>query len=231
MTRKNEEGLDSAIGQSNLVAEVEERLYRAIASGELAPGTRIVEAELARRLEISRAPIREAARRLENRGLVTWIPRRGFFVRQLTANDAVDIYGVRIALESYAVRLTAANASREDIEGLRKLLLDIRSAKSEVDSERLVEADVVFHRAICALAKNPRLVAAFDSLASELRLALSFVNRRFETGDRFAERHSRLIDVILDGDPEKAAQALVSHLEHSRAALQNEILEDARRTD
>lgn len=207
--------LDSPIEQSNLVAQVELRLYRAMASGELKPGTRIVEAELSRRLQISRAPIREAARRLEKRGLVRWVPRRGFFVRELTARDVVEIYGTRIALESYAVPIATGLVAAKDVEDLNAILADARSATAEHDSEKLVEADLAFHRRICAITGNDRLLAAFDDLASELRLALTFVNRGFVTGTRFESRHQDLLRALTAGDGEGARRAFVAHLEHS----------------
>lgn len=220
-------GLGSPIEQSNLVAEVEARLYRAIASGELKPGERIVEAELSRRLAISRAPIREAARRLENRGLVSWVPRRGFFVRQLTPQDVVEIYGTRIALESYAVPIAVRLASRIDFKELKGLLSDMRSAKADRDSERFVETDLSFHRRICAITGNRRLLAAFDDLASELRLALSLVNRGFETGKRFVDTHEVLLDVLRAGDPVAAKDAFVAHLEHSCGVVSRALALDA----
>ncbi|MCO5093146.1 GntR family transcriptional regulator [Bosea sp. (in: a-proteobacteria)] len=215
--------LNSPIEQSNLVAQVELRLYRAMASGELKPGARIVEAELSRRLEISRAPIREAARRLEKRGLVRWIPRRGFFVRELTARDVVEIYGTRIALEAYAVPIAATLAGPEDLEALNAILTEVRSATAEHDSEKLVEADLAFHRRVCSITGNARLLAAFDDLASELRLALTFVNRGFGTGARFESTHQGLLKALTSGDGEAARRAFIAHLEHSCEVLSSSL--------
>lgn len=224
----SENSLHAPIEQSNLVAQVELRLYRAMASGELKPGSRIVEAELSRRLQISRAPIREAARRLEKRGLVRWIPRRGFFVRELTARDVVEIYGTRIALESYAVPIAAGLVAAPDIDELNAVLAEARSATAEHDSEKLVEADLAFHRRVCAITGNGRLLAAFDDLASELRLALTFVNRGFGTGTRFESAHQDLLKALTGGDGEAARRAFVAHLEHSCEVVSGSLAEAAK---
>jgi DNA-binding GntR family transcriptional regulator len=106
-------------------------------------------------------------------------------------------------------------AKPKDVRELRALLAEMRPAKASSDSERFVEADLAFHRRICAITGNGRLLAAFDDLASELRLALSLVNRGFGTGARFADTHTALLDLLRSGDPEAAKEAFVRHLEHS----------------
>jgi DNA-binding GntR family transcriptional regulator len=207
--------LITPIVQNNLVAVVEGRIYAAIASGKLRPGERIVEAELARRLQISRAPIREAARRLENRGLLTWVPRKGFFVRKLTPKDVDDLYGIRTALEVYAIQIAAVSASSDQISELEILLESVKAVHSDADIDKLVEIDLQFHRAICVIPNNPRLLMAFDNLVSELRLALSLVNRGFQTGERLSDSHTVLISALRSRDAEKAKDELTKHLKHS----------------
>jgi DNA-binding GntR family transcriptional regulator len=221
-----EASLLSPITQDNLVAVVEARIYAAIFDGKLKPGERIVEAELARRLQISRAPIREAARRLENRGLLNWVPRRGFFVRQLKPREVGDLYGFRAALEVYAIQIAAVRATERQLAELEALLESVRTVHADGDGEKLVEIDLAFHRAICAIPNNARLLTAFDNLVSELRLALSLVNRGFQTGERLSTSHAGLVAALRQRDPEKAKIELMAHLDHScevvRKAIEKE---------
>jgi DNA-binding GntR family transcriptional regulator len=206
--------LDS-LPKSNLVAMMETRLYDAIASGQLKPGQRIVEAELARRLDISRAPIREAARRLENRGLLIWEPRRGFFVRRLTPKDILEIYGLRIAVETYAIRLAAQSATFKQLAALDALLERASRLDTGQGVHLFVEVDLEFHRLICRMSGNERLLQAFDDLTSELRLAFSLINRGYQTGERLSARHAVLVEAMRRRDVDAAVAELTRHLEHS----------------
>ena len=208
--------LEAPLAQNNLVELVEVRLYNAIVSGGLRPGERIVEAALARKLNISRAPIREAARRLEDRGLLIWIPRRGFFVKTLTEKDVEDLYGVRIALELYAMEIAVGRVTAKDIAELVNILAAAEHiAPGGEDDIKFVEVDLSFHRAICALAGNERLLQAFDGLIAELRLALALVNRGYGSGPKYVARHSTIIEAIRSNDANAAKTSLREHLVHS----------------
>jgi DNA-binding FadR family transcriptional regulator len=104
---------------------------------------------------------------------------------------------------------------QKDIDDLNEILVDARSATVEHNSEKLVEPDLAFHRRVCAITGNGRLLAAFDDLASELRLALIFVNRGFGNGAQFESRHRDLLTALTSGDGENARRAFIDHLEHS----------------
>ena len=99
-----------------------ERLLNAIDSGELAPGSRLLEAQLAERLGVSRTPVREALRRLEAQGLVTHEPHRGVVVAELDYDQLGELYAVREVLEGTAARLAARHASPEEVEVLREMV-------------------------------------------------------------------------------------------------------------
>lgn len=215
-----------ALPKSNLVAMMETRLYDAIASGQLKPGQRIVEAELARKLDISRAPIREAARRLENRGLLIWEPRRGFFVRRLTPKDVLEIYGMRIAVETYAIRLAAQSATPQQLASLGALLDRASRLAPGQGVHQFVEVDLEFHRLICGMSANERLLQAFDVLTSELRLAFSLINRGYQTGERLSARHAVLVEAMRRRDVDAAVSELTRHLEHSCELLTRVVAAD-----
>ena len=101
-------------------------LRGAILSGQLAPGARIVEADIARQMAISRSPVREAVRKLEREGLVEYVPRRGTVVVGLSRDDVEDAYSLRAHLEAYAARLAAVGASEAQLAGLAEMLERMR---------------------------------------------------------------------------------------------------------
>ena len=102
--------------------QVAEHLFRELVSGRLRGGQRINEAELARTLGISRNPIREAIRKLEERGLLVSSPRRGTFVRSFTKQDIEDVFSFRTMVEDFAVRQALTRITPADVEGLRKMV-------------------------------------------------------------------------------------------------------------
>eukprot|EP01035_Chromulina_nebulosa_P055623 gene55623-76232_t len=110
----------TALADTDLVGQVARILTHAIIAGQLPPGTKVVEAGIARELGISRAPVREAARLLERQGLLVAHPRRGFFVRKLEPTDIDEIYDLRICVECHAAVLAAKNLTPESHEALRR---------------------------------------------------------------------------------------------------------------
>ena len=167
--------------QSNLVDQVKDKLIAAIANGELAPGERVVESELARRMGISRGPVREAARLLQQWGILSSQARRGFFVRRVSLEEIDNLSDYRICLESYAAKKAVSRASRGDVNKLRELYMDVLAAEKVWGTDPLaaLEAAIVFHHFIFELSGNPRLAEAFDGLVVQIRQIAALVSRLF----------------------------------------------------
>ncbi len=207
--------------QSNLSEQVKDRLLAAIASGELAPGERVVEADLARRMGISRGPVREAARLLQQWGILSSQARRGFFVRELSLEEIDHLADYRICLESYAAKKAAARASRSDINRLRELYREILEAEKKWGTEPLAafEATIQFHRFIFALSGNPRLAEAFDGLLVQIRQIATLVNIADEASESFFGKHLlRIVEAFESGDPARVETCVVKYLAFSRDA-------------
>ena len=194
-----------------------ECLRTPIVSGDLAPGQRIVEADLAKQLDVSKSPVREAILQLKQDGLVIDAPKgRGVVVAPLKPSDVREIYAVREALEGLAVRLLAAEAQPEHLAPLRALVDRMRQALADGDLRRQFEIDVEFHTALCAATGNRRLHDLFSSLRPDLqRIFLFAVNAMALEGPDSAEQalaeHEALIESIADHDPELAASRLSAH--------------------
>jgi DNA-binding GntR family transcriptional regulator len=200
------------VRSADLVTQVTERLARAVYDGRLRPGARLVEAAVARQMGISRGPLREAARRLEQRGLLVARPRRGFFVRDFTPAEIDDIYGLRIVLECYAMRLACARASDRELRDLRTQLEHQRALAAADAVVELVEADLQFHRMVCAASGNRRLDALFADLAGEVRLIIALIGQLFDDPERIAETHTPLLAALEARDPERAAAEADHHI-------------------
>lgn len=195
-----------------------ECLRTSIVSGDLSPGQRIVEADLAKQLEVSKSPVREAILQLKQDGLVIDAPKgRGVVVAPLKPNDVREIYAVREALETLAVQILAADPQPERLAPLQSIIVRMRQAYNEGNVRRQFELDVEFHTALCAATGNRRLQDLFASLRPDIqRIFLFAVNAMaLEDSDSpevaLAE-HEALLQAMRDGDPALAAKRLTAHV-------------------
>ena len=196
------------------VREVYDVLRKAITRQDLPPGQRLIESRLAEQLGISRAPLREAIARLEYEGLVTRLPRRGMIVSILSRADVIEIYGLRLALESWAIGQAAMNATEEQVEQLDAIIAEMASAAEVADTDRLSQADVAFHRAICTLSGNTRILRIWDSNHGQLQLLSTHSTNEMKPNfDGFASRHRTMRDAIAERDVERAQRTLREHIE------------------
>lgn len=201
-----------ALADSDLVGQVARMLTQAIVEGRLAPGMKLVEAAVARELGISRAPVREAARLLESQGLLVASPRRGFFVRELAATDVDEIYDLRICVEIHAAILAARKLTPESRDALRRQLAILHEMADLDDPARQVEEDYRFHRLICEIAGNKRLLRLFDDLSSELRMLIGLIGRVYDDPHEIARTHDPILAAIEAGDAERIAAHVDYHI-------------------
>ncbi|HEY0383677.1 MAG TPA: GntR family transcriptional regulator [Candidatus Elarobacter sp.] len=193
------------------------RLRAAILSGELSPGTPVIEAEVATRLGASRTPVREALRRLEAEGLLDSRGLRGSVVRALKSDEVECVFEIREALESLAAR-RAARTLREP--ELRKLEHHVESMRTSVDdADELQRHDTAFHDTILAAANGERLKKMLTDLREELiasrYLSLSDPDRRRAT---IAE-HDGILAALRARDEDAAATRTATHIANARAAV------------
>ena len=215
--------------EARLVGDIAAHIRNQILSGELLPADRLRESKLARTLGTSRAPIREAARLLERDGLLKFEANRGFSVRQPTAQELIDVSGLRAAIERYAVRHAALSKGRRQLVATVKLrMADIMRFCEAGDREQQTNADFFFHRAIIESTGNARVISAFDRIAVELRMTLQLMGFAAADWKLFAESHGTIIDVLRRGSPGECEDAIE---EHVNMALDETIEAIRRRTD
>jgi DNA-binding GntR family transcriptional regulator len=201
----------------SLRERIHDRLRAAIISGELAPGSPVIEAELATRLGASRTPVREALRRLEAEGLLEPRGLRGSIVRELHADEVDCVFEIREALESLAAR-RAARTMREP--ELRKLSDYVERMRRSVDDANEMERhDTGFHDVILASASGERLKRMLTELREELIayrfLSLSDPDRRRAT----VGEHEAIVDALRAHDEDAAAARTAAHIANARAAV------------
>jgi DNA-binding GntR family transcriptional regulator len=193
-------------------------LETAILIGELKPRERLVEFELAERLGLSRTPIREALRRLEERGLVRILPRRGAVVADLSPEDAEGIYEVRVCLETLAFRLAAGAVTAQQLALIVKLEAACARLASGGDIVALMAADDRLHDAIYGAATNPCLLDLIRQLRQRVNLlrynAWSLPAR---IGRSLAE-HRQMVEMLRGKGAAHAAGLIRKHLRPAKEA-------------
>ncbi len=198
--------------------EVLTTLRQALMGGGFTAGERIREVELAARLGVSRGTLREALRHLEQEGLVVTNPHRGTTVVNPTDEEIGDIFGLRIALESYAAEQAAQVATPEDLDALQAVADDFNALSStgRATLAPRLGLDLHFHQLICEAGGNPRLLRTWTELCAPIRLLLSALDAPFMNSDNVVDQHQQIIDALRERDAVAARAILIDHLLESR---------------
>lgn len=196
-----------------------EAIREAIVEGVLEPGERLMEAQLAEELGVSRTPVREAIRKLELANFVVMFPRRGAHVADISLKDVSDVFEIRGALEALAAELAAERASDEEIEQLERLLVEIAKAIEAKDVDTLVELDTEFHDVLFRASRNDRLGQILSLLREQIH---RFRTRTLSHPARMRlalDEHRSLVEAIADRDAALARQRAADHIESAENSL------------
>ncbi|MGC4018517.1 MAG: GntR family transcriptional regulator [Muricomes sp.] len=194
-------------------------LRQAILRGELKPGERLMEIQLANKLGVSRTPIREAIRKLELEGLVLMIPRRGAEVAEITEKNLRDVLEVRAALEELAVQLACVRINPEGIVKLKEAAKDFEDSLNSDDITRIAEADVAFHDIIYIATDNERLIQLLNNLREQMyRYRVEHLKQK-ECHPQLLEEHQEIIRAIENGEGDVATRLTSQHIHHQVTAV------------
>jgi DNA-binding GntR family transcriptional regulator len=195
-------------------------LHNAITSGALAPGQRLIEARLAERMGVSRAPLREAMQKLAAEGLLENLRRRGVVVAILREADAAEIYGLRTALECWAAREACRRATESELATLTTLVHEMERSSNASNVEVLSGEDVNFHRGICEMAGTGRLLRAWTANLSQIRLlSRQVLGTLYADLHQVPQRHERIIKALYEREPEAAERLVREHIESVAARV------------
>ncbi|HWM11026.1 MAG TPA: GntR family transcriptional regulator [Solirubrobacteraceae bacterium] len=208
-----------------LVDAVVEKLRESILSGRFAPGERLVEAELARELAISRGPIREALALLEKDGILVNVPRRGKFLPAFDATTIDEIYSLRKVLEPYATELIIASLDDDKSAALLDAVNAIQEAADAGDVLLLAQTDIAFHHRLYELAGHELLRKVWtEAISGKLRMLLN-VTIRTHPPRTTVENHRIIVDAILAKNKRLARKVVTEHIDdagrRARAALEH----------
>ena len=201
---------------TRLVAESVEKL---ILSGELVPGAKLNEVTVAERLGVSRGPLREAFRLLEESGLIRQEKNRGAYVREIKLAEAADIYDVRAGLDATAGRLLASRITPGQLAALREMTGRMQKAAATEDIDGFHTLNLSFHDQIVEMTGNRPLAEIYRKLVKQLTL---FRRRNLSAPmaiPHFADEHSAIVDLLAAGDAEGCAQALYAHAQGGRQRM------------
>lgn len=187
-----------------------------ILEGEYLPGEQLKQTEIASMLGVSQGPVREALIRLVSEGLVENVPFRGMFVRKLEREDVLEIYQLRTALESLAVKLALPLIKeQEHLDKLQEFIQLNEEAEREGDNSKAVEMDLSFHRYIVALSGNSRLIEIWNSLLAQSQYALRqlYEIQKASNETTLAKNHTLILDTLRNGDYQEICEALAHHMD------------------
>lgn len=213
-----------------LVERVGDSVIAQAARGVILPGDRLVEADLARKLGVSRVPVREALRMLESQGIVVNEPYRGIRLRPVTNARVRDLVEARTALETTAaLRAVAAKRHRgAAIEPMQAAVAAMRGCAARSDAYGLAAADADFHRALCRLGGNAVLVDMWETLARQMTIifGLATLGKKMPA---IVEEHVALLEDLQSGQRGRLTAALDEHITAMNLAVDYEAILEARR--
>ncbi len=192
--------------------QVHARLVQALRDGQLKPGDRLIETDLALSLQVSRTSVREALRLLETSGLVVSTPHHGTYVAEIDADDARDLYTLRALLEAHAAGQLARHPQAELFTQLQQLVDDMAHAVRDEETKHIVDLDIEFHRLLCSAPGNRRLLETWTGMMDQVRTLLLTKYRLYDDSADIAQSHQVLLDACRDGDPAHAAHRVEAHI-------------------
>jgi DNA-binding GntR family transcriptional regulator len=219
-----EQDLGQRLRSPSLVHLATDAIRRMILAGELAEGERLIEDRLTEQLGISRPPLREALRVLEQEGLIVTRPRRGSTVATLTDQDVFEILTLRTALERLAIELGVPVKVPGRLEAARAALAEMQRYADAQDRGSLVRAGYSFHSSLIALAGHRRLEDAYASVQQQLLLCMArnlyAREHYYEDLHEHVARHRTLLELVEAGDPTAVLAELAVHGERSFSDVQ-----------
>jgi len=194
-------------------------LREAIIVGELKPGERLMEVQLAERMGVSRTPVREAIRKLELEGLVEMLPRKGAHVADLSVKDIMDVLEVRATLDGLASSLSALRINDDEIKELRHLLDQFVGYVEKENLQGSIKKDVEFHDVIYRSSRNDKLIQISNNLREQIQRFRVIYIKDYSSTKELVREHNAILEAITGRDPEAAMRAAQIHIKNQEEAI------------
>ncbi|MCX7773153.1 MAG: GntR family transcriptional regulator [Clostridia bacterium] len=196
-----------------------ETLRKAIVSGDIKPGERLMEVSLAEQMGVSRTPVREAIRRLEAEGLVTMIPRKGTHVSELSIKDMMDVLEVRAALDKLATGLAAKRMQASQIKSLESVHKQYVSFVEKDNIEGAIRKDIEFHDLIYSASGNPRLISVASSLREHIFRFRVIYMKDTHIAEHVLHEHDEMLNAIREANEARAADLAEQHIRNQMETI------------
>ncbi|MEV5028121.1 GntR family transcriptional regulator [Paenibacillus sp. LPE1-1-1.1] len=197
------------------VNSISEHVYTAlkkeILAGDLQPGARLLVLEIAKKFNISQAPVREALERLKSAGFITGIPNKGSVVSNITSKEIRDIFELREIIEGFAVRRSMEHLIEEDFLYLEDIIHKMDLAHEQNDILNILELDMEFHGFFYRRCDNHMILELWNRMRIKVMRFMAISNRHYST-DELADWHLRLVEVLRSGDTVLAEQTFIEHM-------------------
>ena len=200
-------------------------LREAILRGDLVPGERLMELQLAAKLGVSRTPIREAIRMLEQEGLAITIPRKGAIVAGMTEKDMQDVLEIREALEELSVQVACDKITEEEVARLRENMENFEDSLKSGDLKRMAEADVEFHDVIYQATDNLKLINMLNNLREQMyRYRVEYLKNP-SNHEQLLREHEAIYRGIMEKDKDAVTEMIRKHISNQVDVVKNNIRE------
>lgn len=209
--------------KENLGSQVFEQIKGLILRGEIPPGKRMVESEIAESMGISRTPVREAVHKLEAEGLLTPLPKGGYEVRGLAISDIEETFDIRSTLESFAGYLAAVRHTEKELLPLEEKLEEFQRYLNRHDIKELRRINTEFHELLYALSKSPRLIKMIHDLRDEIFLLRKILLNSVEMAHLSNKDHREIIESIKERKAKKVERLLREHILRGKEFILSEI--------
>jgi DNA-binding GntR family transcriptional regulator len=206
-----------------------QEIRRAILGRVYEPGNRLNEVKLARDLNLSRGPVREALRQLEQEGLVSSEPQKGVRVHQLSAHEARNALAIRETLETLNLKEIVQSVSSGDLAELRLLMTHMAEAERTQDIVEVVELDYEFHERFLEIAPSAVIGRTWRAIAGQIRMYLAIGDTTWAQSGSVAVSHEPIIAALEQRDAELLSAAIISHIEENRSSIGMESIDGNRR--
>lgn len=200
-------------------------LREAILRGDLVPGERLMELQLAAKLGVSRTPIREAIRMLEQEGLAITIPRKGAIVAGMTEKDMQDVLEIREALEELSVQVACDKITDEEVEKLQRNMKNFEHSLKSGDLKKMALADVEFHDVIYQATDNPKLINMLNNLREQMyRYRVEYLKNP-QNHEQLLKEHEAIYRGIMEKDKDAVTEMIRRHIRNQVAVVKHMIRE------
>ncbi len=200
-------------------------LREAILKGYLKPGERLMELQLASRLGVSRTPIREAIRMLEQEGLAVTIPRKGAEVAKMTEKEMEDVLQIRESLDDLAVQVACDKITEEQLGRLVRSMKNFEQAVQDGNLDQIVDYDVEFHDIIYEATDNPKLVTLLSNIREQIyRYRVEYLKEK-ENYPVLVQEHAAIVDGLREKNKEWVTDVMHNHIRNQAEAVKNIIRE------